>query len=145
MGLQNDVWKTEHKCSLKVQLALWRQLELSKYFNGQLTTINTYNNYMGDDESSSFNKVVQSKAYGETFIINKLQCAGHIQKCLGCRFRTLGQNYKGKKLSDDKGISSKDRLEDRAINLLQNYFGMAIRQNSDVPSMAKAIGAVLSS
>ena len=104
-----------------------------------------YNNYMGDDESSSFNKVVQSKAYGETFIIKKLECVGHIQKCLGCRLRTLRQTYKGKKLSDDKGISGKDRLEDRAINLLQNYFGMAIRQNSDVPSMAKAIGAVLSS
>ena len=100
---------------------------------------------MGDDESSSFNKVVQSKAYGETFIIKKLECVGHIQKCLGCRLRTLRQTYKGKKLSDDKGISGKDRLEDRAINLLQNYFGMTIRQNSDVPSMAKAIGAVLSS
>ena len=34
-------------------------------------------------------------------------------------------------------------MTDRAINLRQNYFGMTIRQNSDVPSMKKAIGAVL--
>ena len=33
-------------------------------------------------------------------------------------------------------------MTDRAINLLQNYFGMAIRQNSDVPSMKKSIGVV---
>ena len=48
-----------------------------------------YNIYLGDDDSSSFNKVVQSKPYGETFIINKLECVGHIQKRLGCRLRTL--------------------------------------------------------
>ena len=48
-----------------------------------------YNNYIGDGDSSSFNKVVQSKPYGETFIINKLECVGHIQKRLGCRLRTL--------------------------------------------------------
>ena len=86
---------------------------------------------------------MQSKPYGETFIINKLECVGHIQKCLGCRLRTLQQAYKGKKLSDGKGISGKGRLTDRAISLLQNYFGMAIRQKSDVPSLKKAIGAVL--
>ena len=35
------------------------------------------------------------------------------------------------------------RLTDRAINLLQNYFGMAIRQNNDISSMKQAIEAVL--
>ena len=86
---------------------------------------------------------MQSKPYGETFKINKLECIGHIQKRLGCRLHTLWQTYKGKKLSEGKGISSKGKLTDRSINLFQNYFGMAIRQNSDVPSMKKAIGAVL--
>ena len=85
----------------------------------------------------------QSKPYGETFIINKLECVGHIQKRLGCRLRTLRQTYKGKKLSDVNGISDKGRLTDRDINLHQNYFGMTARQNSDVPSMKKAIGTVL--
>ena len=102
-----------------------------------------YNNYIGDGDSSSFNKVVQSKPYGETFIINKLEYVRHIQKRLVYRLRTLRQTYKSKKLSDGKGISGKGRLTDRALNLLQNYFGIAIRQNSNVPSMKKAIGAVL--
>ena len=50
-----------------------------------------YNNYIGDGDSSSFNKVVQSKPYGETFMINKLECVGHIQKRLGYRLCTLRQ------------------------------------------------------
>ena len=86
---------------------------------------------------------MQSKPYVETFIINKLECIGHIQKYLGCHLRTLRQTYRGKKLSDTKGILGKGRLTDRAINFLQNYFEIAIRQNSDVPSMKKAISAVL--
>ena len=46
---------------------------------------------IGDGDSSSFNKVVQSKPYGETFMINKLECVGHIQKRLGYRLCTLRQ------------------------------------------------------
>ena len=52
--------------------------------------------------------------------------------------RTLRQTYKGKNLSDGKCISGKARLTDRAINLIQNYFRIAIRQNSGVPSMKNA-------
>ena len=141
-----DVWKTEHKCSINhkgsagsVESAGAIEIFQQSINNHKLR----YNNYIGDGDSSSFNKVVQSKPYGETFIINKLECVGHIQKRLGCRLRTLGKTYKGKKISVGKGISGKGRLTDRAINLLQNYFGMAITQNSDVPAMKKAIGAVL--
>ena len=47
---------------------------------------------------------MQSKPYGETFIINKLECVGHIEKHLGYRLRTLQQTYKGKKLSDGKKV-----------------------------------------
>ena len=38
-----------------------------------------------------------------------------------------------------KGISGKGRLTDGAINLLENYFGMVIRQNSDVPFTKKKL------
>ena len=73
-----------------------------------------------------------------------MECVGHIQKRLGSRLRTLRQTYKGRNLSDGKKLSGRGRLTDRAINLLQNYFGMAIsRQNDDVASMKRAIGAVL--
>ena len=37
---------------------------------------------------------------------------------------------KGKNLSDDKGILGKGRLADKLINKMQNYYGMAIHQNT---------------
>ena len=141
-----DVWKTEHKCSINHEGSAG-SIESAGAIEIFQRSINNrklrYNNYIGDGDFSSFNKVVQNKPYRKTFIINKLECVGHIQKRLGCCLRTLRETYIGKKLSDGKGISGKGRLTDRAIYLLQNYFGMTIRQNSDVPSMKKATGAVL--
>ena len=124
-----DVWKTEHKCSInhKGSAGSMESAGDIEIFQWSMNNHNLrYNSYIGDGDSSSCNKVVQSKPYGKTFIINKLDCVGQIQKRLGCRLRTLRQTYKGKKLSDGKGISGKGRLTDRAINLLQNYFGMAV-------------------
>ena len=47
-------------------------------------------------------------------------------------------------MSDGKGISGKGRLTDKAVNTLQNYYGMAIRQNTgNLYTMKKAVGAVL--
>ena len=141
-----DIWKTEHKCSINHEGSAG-SIESAGAIEIFQRSINNrklrYNNYIGDGDFSSFNKVVQNKPYGKTFIINKLECAGHIQKRLGCCLRTLRQTYISKNLSDGKGISGKGWLTNRAINLLQNYFGMTIRQNIDVPSMKKATGAVL--
>ena len=44
--------------------------------------------------------------------------------------RRLRTNFKGKVLSDGYKLQGKGRLTDKTINQLQNYFGMAIRQNS---------------
>ena len=44
---------------------------------------------------------------------------------MGARCRKLCQSWKGRKLSDGKGMTGKGRLTDKAINTLQNYFGMA--------------------
>ena len=60
----------------------------------------------------------------------KLECVGHVQKRLGTRLCRLRTNLKGKVLSDGGKISGKGRLTDKIINKIQNYFGMAIRQNS---------------
>ena len=43
-----------------------------------------------------------------------------------------------------KKISGKGRLTDKIINKMQNYYGMAIRQNpGQLHEMKKSIGAVL--
>ena len=89
-------------------------------------------------------QVVASQPYGEKFVINKLECIDHIQKRLGSRLRRLIQFYKGKVLDDDKKLTGKGRLTVKAMNQLQNYFGLAVRQNTqNVLDMKKAIGPVL--
>ena len=63
---------------------------------------------------------------------------------MGTRLRNLVQEMRGKKLSDGKGLSGKNRLTVKIINAIQNYYGMAIRQNvANVYAMKKSIIAIL--
>ena len=60
----------------------------------------------------------------------------------GCQ--SLIQNWKGKKLSDGKGLTGRGRPTSEAINTLQNYYGMSIRQNLDnIYAMKKSVFATL--
>ena len=102
-----------------------------------------YLDYIGDGDSSSFQEVENSKPYGSDILIRKLECIGHVQKRVGSRSRNLRKALKGVRLSDGKGISGRGRLTDKAINTLQNYYGMAIRcNNDDVNAMKRAVCAV---
>ncbi len=99
--------------------------------------------YIGDGDTEAFSKVVESKPYGEVEI-EKLECVGHVQKRLGTRLRNIRKDMKGQVLTDGKKIAGRGRLTDKCINTLQNYYGMAIRQNKDdLYGMKKAVGAVL--
>ena len=53
-----------------------------------------------------------------------------MQKRLGTRLRKLRNDMKGKVLSDGERINRKERLTDKICNKMQNYFAMAIRQNT---------------
>lgn len=89
-----------------------------------------------------FASVLENKPYGDNVDICKLECVGHVQKRVGTRLRRLKKAKKGKKLSDDKGLSGKGRLTDHEIDQLQRYYGLAIRNNLEsVESMKKAIWA----
>ena len=89
------------------------------------------------------NEVNNSKPYGDFEIIKK-ECVGHVQKRLGTRLRTLRTTLKGKILSDGKKISGRGRLTNKVINTMQNYYGMAIRQNvNDLFAMRKSVIATL--
>jgi len=106
-----------------------------------------YTSYIGDGDTSSFSDVVSSKPYGN-INIEKLECVGHVQKRMGTCLRNLRKSQKGKKLIDSKlgqiSLSGKGKLTDKAINLFQNYYGMAIRQNVDnFYNMQKSVWAVL--
>ena len=105
-----------------------------------------YIQYVGDGDTSSFKDVKDSKPYGNDVEIVKLECLGHVQKRMGTRLRDLRKTMKSVMLPGEKkpGVHGAGRLSDKNINLLQNYYGMAIRQNNDnIYQMKKAIGATL--
>lgn len=64
-----------------------------------------YRNYIGDGDSKTYTGDLNSKPYGDDFLINKEECVGHVQKRMGKRLRDLvknnvekdGKNYKKKK------------------------------------------------
>ena len=103
-----------------------------------------YTFYIGDGDTKSFDQICKSDPYpGHT--ITKGECVGHVQKRVGSRLRNVKSQYKGKRLSDSKGIGGgKGRLTNKVMNNLQNQYGMAIRQNThNLYAMRKAVAAVL--
>ena len=134
-------WKSTHDCLInhKGSSTSMESEGAVKIFNRSIDKYNLrYVNYIGDGDSSSFSKVVDSNPYPGTKV-NKLECVGHIQKRVGANLIKLTQEnsfIKGK---------GEGRLTKKVINTLQNYFGMAIRscQETNVMKMKMAIAAVL--
>jgi hypothetical protein len=63
---------------------------------------------------------------------------------VGSRLGVLKVSLKGKLLSDDKRLTGKGRMTNKVIYTLQNYYGMAIRQNrGDIYGMKKSIAALI--
>lgn len=95
-----------------------------------------YKYYLGDGDSASFPRVVAAKPYGQDFVIEKLECIGHIQKRMGSRLRNL-------KSKTGKKIGGRGRLTGMAINKIQEYYGNAIRRNcsSSLEDMKQAVWA----
>ena len=101
-----------------------------------------YIKYLGDGDSKGYNTVVASKPYGNDTKIEKLECIGHVHKRMGTRLRKLKKDMGKKVLSDGKRIGGKNRLTDGEIDLLQNYYGNAIRSHTnDVKVMSRAVWA----
>ena len=81
-----------------------------------------YTYYIGDGDSKTYKAIIDSKPYGDKAIIKK-ECINHIKKRMGTRLRQL------KKVN--KGIGGKNKLTDKVIDQLCNYYGKAIRENTD--------------
>lgn len=77
-----------------------------------------YVEYYGDGDSKGFEVV--KDMYGENSVV-KLECIGHVQKRVGSRLRKLKKSK--------KGLGGKNKLTDKFIDKLQNYYGIAIRSN----------------
>lgn len=79
--------------------------------------------------------MVQEKVYGE-IKEEKLECVGHVQKCLGTLKNRLGKTP----LQDGKRIGKAGRLPHIRIDKLQVFYGKAIRENThNTESMKMAV------
>ena len=138
-----ESWQKSHKCNLNHDgsAGAMEPVGAVKIFaRSEAERGLRYLEYLGDGDSSSFAKVKESKPYGDT-LVSKNECIGHVQKRIGTRLRKLCNSYKGQKLSDGKPINGKNRLTTKIIDTLQNYYGMAIRRNTD--SLVNMVNAVL--
>ena len=103
-----------------------------------------YTTFVGDGDSSAYRVVQQEQPYGPNIEIVKKDCVGHIQKRMGTGLRNLVASYKGRKLSDGKGIGGRHRLTKKRIDSFQVYYGKAIRDNKgNVQEAKKAVQAIL--
>ncbi|MBP1527417.1 MAG: hypothetical protein H9Q66_05815, partial [Spiroplasma ixodetis] len=117
---------------------------VSRIFDRSLAQHNIrYKTYLGDGDSRAFKAVCEKQPYGPNFVINKLECIGHVQKRMGTRLRSLKKKLGSEKLSDGKTIGGKGRLTDAVINKIQQYYGQAIRAHTDnVEDMKRAVWAI---
>ena len=77
-----------------------------------------YTQMLGDGDSKSYDTI---RNIYEGVEVEKLDCIEHFQKRIGTRCRNLKKKT--------KGLGGRGRLTKAIIDRLQNYFGIAIRQN----------------
>ncbi|XP_046844662.1 LOW QUALITY PROTEIN: uncharacterized protein LOC124438534 [Xenia sp. Carnegie-2017] len=142
-----EVWKANHLCKINHSGSSnsMETVGAVRIFERSVATRGLkYIHMLGDGDSSTYNNIVDRKPYGDELIPNKLECIGHVQKRVGSRLRRLKNANKGVKLQDGKGLAGKGRLTDGKIDILQNYYGLAVRNNlNDVEKMARDIKASL--
>jgi len=66
-----------------------------------------YNQYIGDGDSKTYTRIVNSKPYGDDFAIHKKECVEHVQKRMGTRLRELVKKYVEEKIVNGKKITKK--------------------------------------
>ena len=54
-----------------------------------------YETFIGDGDAKSYEGIVKAAPYGPTYVIEKEECAGHIQKRMGTRLRSVVSQFRG--------------------------------------------------
>ncbi|GFU50609.1 uncharacterized protein TNCV_4884661 [Trichonephila clavipes] len=85
--------------------------------------------FFGDEDSKGYASV--KHIYGKNTVA-KYECIGHIQKRVGTKLRKLR--------SKRKDLGGRGKLTDAFIDKLQNYYGIAIRDNvNNLQGMQRAV------
>jgi len=131
-----EKWHDKHKCTYNYQgLSGGMEPEgAHRIWNRSIEKHNLrYTEFYGDGDSKGYDAV---KNIYEGVLVNKLECVGHVQKRVGTRLRNLKKK--------EKGLGGRGKLTDATIDRLQNYYGIAIRQNkNNLNGMKSAIRATL--
>ena len=100
-----------------------------------------YTLFVGDGDSSCFGSV--KDAMKDIYNVEKEECVGHVQKRMGSSLKTFKTDHKGKRLADGKPVGGKGRLTESVTNSMQNYYGLAIRNNKgNLQGMKNSIWAI---
>ncbi|GFW22969.1 uncharacterized protein LOC101238613 [Trichonephila clavipes] len=91
-----------------------------------------YNEYYGDGDSKGYESV--KNFYGIN-TVTKLECIGHVETRVGGRLRQLKKTT--------KGLGGKNKLTDKLIDRIQNYYGIAIRSNVGILSVIRNVNGSL--
>ena len=138
-----DTWKSSHVCMINHDgsASLMESIGAVDIFTRSIEKRKLrYKTFIGDGDSSSYSSVVRADPY-PGMEINKGECIGHVQKRVGGNLRKMKQNLS---IGRRKKLFGKGKLTDKAINYLQNCYGMAIRQNVDnLYQMKKCVSAIL--
>ena len=102
--------------------------------------------FIGDGDGSCFGKIVEElkNVYWDSCIIQKEEFVGHVQTRIGYALPQYKKGMKVQQLEDGKGAGGAGWLTQDTIKTIQNYYGLAIRQNKgDLQGMKIAITAIL--
>lgn len=129
-----QLWKASHKCNLNYEGSspAMECAGATTIFGRSVEKYGLYyTSFYGDGDSKAYPAV---KDIYENKTIVKRECIGHYQKRVGCRLRKLKKNT--------KGLGGRGKLTDAKIDTLQNYFGIALRNNKgNLNQMIKACKA----
>ena len=127
-----ELWKSSHNCNLNFtgSSPAMEKAGAIKIFERSVQKHGLfYTSFYGDGDSKAFPAVKDT--YGPKKAIVKKECIGHYQKRVGNRLRKLKDK--------NKSLGGRGRLTDTKIDTLQNYFGIALRQNvGNLPRMKKS-------
>ena len=99
-----------------------------------------YTIFIGDDDSSPYPSVVQADPYPGT-VVEKGECIVHVQKRVGTNLRKLRKEVLKER---KKLIFGRGKMNDLAINYIQNCYGLAIRQNTNsLYQMKKNVSSIM--
>lgn len=80
-----------------------------------------------DGDSKAYDKIVEMEVYGREKQVAKEECINHVSKRMGTALRKLIETSKAR----GESISGRGKLTQEKVLKIQNYYGRAIKDNTD--------------